>query len=385
VANHANSASILPWMSHQVRVPFAALDRHHAPIRKELSAAFERVVDASAYILGREVEAFEAEFAAYCNVRHCVAVGSGTAALTIALAAAGIDRGDEVIVPAHTFIASALSVVHVGATPVLCDVEPETGLLDVESAEAAFSQRTRAVMAVHLYGQCCAMDDVRSLADRHGALVIEDAAQAHGAAWRERRAGSLGDIAGFSFYPAKNLGALGEGGAVCTDDDAFAERTRALRDLGRDDSGIHALPGWNERMHGVQAALLRVKLPRLDAWNGARRSHAAAYRRALPAELPTLRERPESPCVYHLFPVRPQDRDELARALAEQGIQTGLHYTPALHEQPALEDRVRAPVPLQAATAWANSELSLPMFAELRADEIELVASIAPEGLAVRS
>jgi dTDP-4-amino-4,6-dideoxygalactose transaminase len=229
------------------------------------------------------------------------------------------------------------------------------------------------------------MDELRSLADRHGLLVIEDAAQAHGASWRERRAGSIGDVAGFSFYPSKNLGALGEGGAVCTDNGAFAERARALRDLGQHERGIHALPGWNERMHGLQAALLRVKLPHLDTWNAARRSHAVAYRRALPDELPKLEERPESPCVYHVFPVRPHAREELARALAERGVQTGVHYAPALHDQPALQGRVRTPVPLQAATAWADSELSLPMFAELRDDEIEWVATAALDGLAVRS
>src|SRR5688500_3246496 len=210
----------------QPTVPFVDLNRQHESIRADLTSAFERVVGASSFVLGEEVAGFEAEFAAYCGVKHCVGVASGTAALSLAFMAAGIAPGDEVIVPAHTFIASALAVVHAGATPVLCDVDAGTGLIDVRSAEAAVGPRTTAVVAVHLYGQLCDMPPLRRFADRHGLHLLEDAAQAHGAGDRGARAGSLGDAAGFSFYPSKNLGAIGDAGAITTDDPEIAERAR---------------------------------------------------------------------------------------------------------------------------------------------------------------
>jgi dTDP-3-amino-3,4,6-trideoxy-alpha-D-glucose transaminase len=364
-------------------VPFVALDRAHAPLRAELTATFERIVDASAFVLGAEVEAFEAEFGAFCGAGHCVGVANGTAALTLAISALGIGPGDEVIVPAHTFIASALGVVHAGATPVLCDVLPGTGLIDAAAAEALVTDRTAAIMAVHLYGQACDMDAVSAVAERHGLAVIEDAAQAHGATWRGHPCGSLGTVACFSFYPSKNLGALGDGGAVCTGDADLAARVRALRNLGQHRKGEHALLGVNERLDALQAALLRVKLPGLAAANAARREHARAYREGLGDGLRILAETPESPCIYHLFPIRAPARDEVAASLAEAGIQTGVHYSPAVPAHAALAGHARKPEPVPEAEAWAAEELSLPMFPELTAGERDRVIAACHAALGV--
>jgi dTDP-3-amino-3,4,6-trideoxy-alpha-D-glucose transaminase len=356
-------------------VPFVSLDRQHWALRVELRAAFERVVGASAFILGAEVEAFEHEFAAFCGTRECVGVSSGTDALVLALIAAGIGRGDEVILPGHTFIATALAVLQAGATPVFCDVDRETGLIDPESIDAALSARTAAVIAVHLYGQACDMQRISSLAARRGLFVLEDAAQAHGARCDGEPVGSLGHAAAFSFYPSKNLGALGDGGAVCTNDPALAARVRQLRDLGQRSKGEHVLIGYNARLDGLQAALLRAKLPHLDAWNTARRSHAQRLRAGLPGELICPGERPGSPCVYHLFPVRHPLRQRLAELLWGEGIEVAVHYSPAAHWHAAfdaLPARCR-PLDLPEAEAWAAEELSLPMFAELHEEELERI------------
>ena len=364
-------------------IPFVALDREHAPIREELHEALARVLDASSFILGAEVEAFEREWADYCGTAHCVGVGSGTAAITLAVQAAGVRAGDEVIVPAHTYIASALGVLHAGAVPVLCDVEPGTGLIDLDSAAAVVTERTSAVVAVHLYGQVCDPAGLDAFAARHGLAVIEDAAQAHGAERDGRRAGSIGRAACFSFYPSKNLGALGDGGAICTDDEELAERARALRNIGQYRKGEHVELGWNERLDGVQASLLRVKLGHLDAWTAARREHAQRYREALSGTALTLLCEPDgSRCAYHLFPVRHPSRDALAERLGAAGVQTGLHYSPALPGHPALEGRVRLPVEVPHSTAWGAEELSLPMAEGLTADEVERAAAACREALA---
>lgn len=362
-------------------VPFVDLGRQHAPIVGELRAAFERVLSTSAFILGEEVERFEAELAAYCGVAHCVGVSSGTDAVTLGLMAAGVGSGDEVIVPAHTFVASALAVVHAGATPVFCDVDEGTGLIDLDAAEAALTERTAAVLPVHLYGQVCDMDAVGSFARRRGLLVLEDAAQAHGATHAGARAGSFGDAAAFSFYPSKNLGALGDGGAICTDDAAVAERARLLRDLGQRRKGEHLVAGVNSRLDGLQAAILRVKLPHLDRWNAARRERAAEYREALGGDLRLLEERPESSPNYHLFPIRVADRDGLASRLADAGVETGVHYSPAAHEQPPFAGRDARRADCPAATAWAREELSLPMFETLEPAEVQRVAEVCGAAL----
>ena len=376
------SRAVLPLPAMADRVPFVALDRQHGPIREDLERTFDRVLGASAFILGAEVAAFEDEFAAYCGTSHCVGVASGTAALTLAFQASGIGPGDEVIVPAHTFIASALAVVHAGATPVFCDVDDGTGLIDPSAAGAAIGERTAAILAVHLYGQVADMDALGELAERNGLALFEDAAQAHGATWCGRRAGTLGAAGAFSFYPSKNLGALGDAGAVCTSDAGLAERVRALRHLGQRRKGEHELLGWNERLDGLQAALLRVKLRHLDAWNDARRRRAQRYREILPPGLRLLEERDESPCVFHVFPVRTADRDAFRAGLGKAGVETGIHYSPACHRHAPFAGHRNDGFGV--AEAWAAEEVSLPMFEHLTEDETARVAAACAHALTAR-
>ena len=353
---------------------FAALDMQHAPIKERLRDAFDRVLDSSGYILGAEVEAFEHEFAEYCGVKQCVGVSSGTSALTLMLRAYNIGPGDEVIVPAHTFIASALAVAHVGATPVLCDVLEDTGLIDPDAARAAVGPHTVGILAVHLYGQACDMDALAAVTKPRGLLLLEDAAQAAGARYQDRPVGSLGAAAGFSFYPGKNLGALGDGGAVCTDDALLASRLRRLRNLGQRVKGEHVELGFNDRLDGLQAALLRVKLEYLDDWNDARRARAQDYRELLPSDTAIMAERPESPCIYHLFPTRFSNRAWMADRLREVGIETGVHYDRAVHEHSAWEEHQLRHGDLPIAETWAAQELSLPMHSDLTRGEVERVA-----------
>jgi dTDP-4-amino-4,6-dideoxygalactose transaminase/DNA-binding NarL/FixJ family response regulator len=356
-------------------VPLVDLGRQHAPIVTELRAAFDRVLKASSFTLGREVEQFEAEFAVYCGTDHCVGVASGTAALTLALIAAGVLPGDEVIVPAHTFIASALAVVHAGATPVLCDVDDATGLISVQCAAAAVSERTVGLIAVHLYGQVCDMAAIAALAEKHKLLVFEDAAQAHGASFDGRLAGGFGAAAAFSFYPSKNLGALGDGGAICTSDPAIAQRARQMRHLGQRAKGEHVLLGVNERLDGLQAAMLRVKLRHLDGWNLARSQCADRYRRGLAGIVGMADCHRLATSVNHVFPIRVPARVVVAEGLRERGVQTGIHYDRALHQHPAFAELPGFPAQdrLPVAEAWAREELSLPMFPELRTDEVDYV------------
>jgi dTDP-4-amino-4,6-dideoxygalactose transaminase len=364
----------MPPSDTSIEVPFQDLSRHHALIADELREAYERVTRTNGFILGAEVERFEQEFAEFCGARHCVGVASGTAALMIMLRAAGIGPGDEVIVPAHTFLATALAVQHAGATPVAADVRPDTALIDPDAVAAAVTPQTAAILPVHLYGQVCEMDGLRRVAEKHGLAIFEDAAQAHGASYRgQARAGSLGTAGAFSFYPSKNLGALGDGGAVCTDDGALAERMRRLRDLGRSGDASHTVAGYNERLDGMQAAFLRVKLPHLEGWNDARRRAAEFYRRRL-TSLELLMEREETPCVYHLFPVRVDDRDQVAARLREAGVGCGVHYPLSLPEQPALAGLTGTDAPV--AREWAASELSLPIFPEISEAELSAVAEV---------
>jgi dTDP-4-amino-4,6-dideoxygalactose transaminase len=285
-------------------------------------------------------------------------------------------------VPAHTYIASALAVVHAGATPVLVDVDDGTGQIDVDAAAAAIGPRTTAVMPVHLYGQLCDMRALQRLTARHGIALVEDAAQAHGATWDGHPAGGFGAGGAFSFYPSKNLGALGDAGALCTNDDRVAERARQLRNLGQRQKGEHMVVGYNDRLDGLQAAFLSAKLARLDSGNAIRRMHARTYREVLDGSVALLHERPATPCVYHLFPVRIAGRRAVAGALRRAGIATGVHYSPALHRQPALAGLTAVPDPPRRAEAWADSELSLPMSPALTRDEIHRAADACASAVA---
>ena len=354
-------------------VPFVDLAPEHGPLGDELRAAFATGLERGDFILGEAVERFELAFADYCGVRHAVGVGSGTAALALAIRAAGIGPGDQVIVPAHTYIASALGVAHAGADPVFCDVEREGGLIDLASAETMVNRRTAAILPVHLYGACADFDALEAFAARHSIAVIEDAAQAHGARWDGRRAGSMGLAGCFSFYPSKNLGALGDGGLIATDDDELAAAARRLRHLGQRGKGEHVEIGYNERLDTIHAAALAIKLPHLDAWNETRRRAADVYRSRLEGRVPILPERPRATDVFHLYPVRVADRDAVGESLGAAGIGTGVHYTPAVHHQPPFAAAARAEQ-LPEAEAWAAEELSMPIFAGIETGQAEAAA-----------
>jgi dTDP-3-amino-3,4,6-trideoxy-alpha-D-glucose transaminase len=353
-------------------IPFVDLARSQAEVQDALDDAIAAVVRRGDFILGQDVRAFEEEFAAYTGAAHVVGVNSGTAAIALAVQAAGIGRGDEVVVPAHTYLASALGVLHAGATPVLCDVDETTGLIDLDSAAEVCGPRTAAVLAVHLYGAVCDMDAVNEFASSRGLAAIEDAAQAQGARWRGRRAGSLGRVAAFSFYPSKNLGAFGDAGAITTDDHAIADAARKLRNLGQRVKGEHEVLGYNERLDTLQAAVLRVKLRRLDHWNASRVTAARRYDERLPEAVARVGPRSEADDVYHLMAVRVEDRDRVIVSLGQAGIGTGIHYDRAVHEHTGVRG-IEVRTELSRAERWAAEELSLPMFPLLRDDEVDRV------------
>jgi dTDP-4-amino-4,6-dideoxygalactose transaminase len=372
-------------LTSQRRVPFADLGSLHEPIRAEIDAAIAGVIDTNAYILGPDVEAFETEFAAYCEAGHCVGVASGTAALELAFEALELGPGDEVIVPANTFVATVMPLLHRGVTPVLVDCDPDTALVDVDAAAAAVSERTRAIVPVHLYGQPADMGPLLDLAAAHDLVVVEDAAQAHGARYAGRRIGSFGRATCFSFYPGKNLGALGDGGAVVTGDADLAERIRLLRDLGQARKYEHVVAGHNERLDTLQAAVLRVKLRHLDAWNDERRRAAADYAQALedlPVSLPeTALDREH---VWHLYAIRCAHRDEVRAALDSAGIGTGIHYPVPVHLHVAFAALGHTRGSFPVAEAWSREQLSLPMFPGLDRDRVDVVADRLADALGAR-
>jgi dTDP-4-amino-4,6-dideoxygalactose transaminase len=360
-------------------VPFFELSRAHAELAGELAQAWQQTLSTSVFIGGPAVEEFEASWADYCGTRHCVGVASGTAALELTLAALGIGPGDEVVVPASTFFATAAAVKTVGATPVFVDVHPATLLMTADGLRAALSPRTAAAIVVHLYGQPADMDGIGAVAAAAGIAVIEDAAQAHGARWRGRRAGGLGHAGCFSFYPGKNLGAFGDAGAVVTDDAQLVDAIRSLANHGRTTGShyAHERIGGNHRLDALQAAILSVKLRRLDAWNAARERAVRWYRTA-------LRDLPVQPIEVvaaasssnHLFVIQTPRRAELRQMLAERGVATGIHYPIPCHKQPAL-DRGAAPR-LPVAERAAERVLSLPLHPHLTEAELaEVVAALA--------
>jgi dTDP-4-amino-4,6-dideoxygalactose transaminase len=338
--------------------------------------AIEDVLDSMHLFLGPNTEKFAEEFAAYCRARYCVGVGNGTDALHLALRAAGVGDGAEVITVAHTFFATTEAIISAGATPVYVDIDPLTCTIDVSQIEARITPRTRAIVPVHLYGQMADMDPIMDIAQRHGLVVIEDAAQAHGAEYRGRRAGSIGHLGCFSFYYSKNLGAYGEAGAVVTSDPVVARRLRLLRDHGSEQRYHHSEIGFNSRLDEIQAAVLRIKLRYLDQWNAQRREHAASYTRLLAdanVELPVTA--PDRTHVYYVYVVRSARRDELQQALADAGIGSGIHFPVPIHLQPATRHLGYAPGDLPHTEAAAREVLSIPLYAELDADQIEWVAS----------
>jgi dTDP-4-amino-4,6-dideoxygalactose transaminase len=351
------------------------LAAQRASLGPALEDACIRALRRGDYVLGEDVTTFEQEWAAYCGVRHAIGVDSGTTALELALRAMGIGPGDEVITAANTFVATAFAISQVGATPVLVDIDPATQLIDPARIPYAITSRTAAIMPVHLYGQPADMDAIQEIARKHGLRVIEDACQAHGAREGERRAGALGDAAAFSFYPAKNLGAQGDGGMIVTDDDDVAEQARLLRNYGQRVKYRSEIVASNHRLDTLQAAMLRVKLPHLDAWNAARRGHAARYHEALtgvPVIRPVTRASVEH--VWHLYVVRVPDRDAIRERLAAMGIETGVHYPIPIHQQPAYAGLGHQVGDFPVTERCAEEILSLPIYPELPTEAPQLVA-----------
>lgn len=355
-------------------VPFLDLKPQIAAVRGEIREAIDRVVDGAEFILGPAVERFETEFAAYCGVSECVALNSGTSALHLAMQCVGVGPGDEVIVPSMSFIATAWPVLYLGAKPVFVDIDPARYTLSPGGLEAAVSPRTRAIVPVHLYGQCAEMTPILEFAAARGIPVIEDCAQAVGAEDRGRRAGTMGSVGCFSFYPSKNLGGFGEGGALITSDPEIAGRARRLRDHAQRERYQHEELGYNYRMDGIQGAVLSVMLRHLDAWTERRRAVAAEYDRLLaqtsitpPAACPDGRH------VYHLYVVRSNERDALRAALAERGIGTSLHYPVPIHLQPPFQLWGRGEGSLPVTEQLAKSCLSLPVYPALTGAQARLV------------
>jgi dTDP-4-amino-4,6-dideoxygalactose transaminase len=357
-------------------IPILDLKAQYRTIKSELDAAVIRVLENAQFILGPEVAAFEKEFAAYCGAAEAVGVNSGTSALHLALLAGGIGPGDEVITTPFTFIATAAAIVYTGARPVFVDIDPDSFNIDVTRIESAITPRTKAILPVHLFGQPADMDPILDIARRRGLLVIEDAAQSHGAEYKGRRVGGIGAMGCFSFYPGKNLGAAGEGGAVVTNDPAYAHQIRLLRDWGSERKYIHQMKAYNYRMEGMQGAILRVKLRHLEQWTEARRAHAARYGELLqdcgvrlPETMPYARH------VYHVYTVRSADREILRAALQEREIQTGIHYPVPIHLQPAYEDLGYERGAFPAAEQAAAEVLALPIYPEMSGAQLEEVAS----------
>lgn len=346
-----------------MKVPFLDLKAQFLELQDEFDAAYRRVMDSGWYILGKELEAFEAEFAEYCQVKHCIGVGNGLDALHLILRASGIGPGDEVIVPSNTYIATWLAVTYSGATPVPVEPEQQTYNIDPSCIESAITERTKAIMPVHLYGQPADMDRINDVAIRHSLKVFEDSAQAHGAKYKGRRTGGLGNAAGFSFYPGKNLGAFGDGGAITTNDAALADKIRVLRNYGSQIKYHHEIKGYNSRLDELQAAFLRVKLSKLDEWNERRRIVARTYLQHL-AAVPnlTLPFAPEwAEPVWHLFVVRYSHREALQKIMTEAGIATMIHYPVPPHLQTAYAEQASFAGSFPISENMALEVLSLPM------------------------
>jgi dTDP-4-amino-4,6-dideoxygalactose transaminase len=359
----------------QVMVPFLDLKAQYHSIKPEIDAAVGAILESSQFVLGEEVAGFEREFAAYSGATQGIAVNSGTSALHLALLAAGVGPGDEVVTVPNTFVATVAAITYTGARPVLVDIDPVRYTMDPARLEAAITTRTKAVIPVHLYGQTADMDPILEIARRRKLVVVGDAAQAHGAKDKGRPIGSLGDLVCYSFYPGKNLGAYGEGGMVVTSNEGYAKTIRMLRDWGQDRKYHHLLPGYNYRMEGLQGAILRVKLRYLEKWTEARRAHAGRYRQLLEGAglgLPT--EAADTRHVYHVYAVRTDRREALMATLGARGIQSGIHYPVPVHLQPAYADAAYGKGSFPLAEKAADEVLSLPMFPEMTEQHLQLVS-----------
>lgn len=358
-----------------MNIPLVDLKAQYAPLKGEILGGIERILESMQLFLGENVRGLESEFARFCTVQHAIGVSSGTDALHMILRALEIGPGDEVITVSHTFIATAEAILLAGARPVFVDIKPDTFLMDVDQIQAAITPRTRAILPVHLYGQMVDMNAVLKIARHYGLWVIEDACQAHGAEQNGHRAGSLGDAAAFSFYFSKNLGGYGEGGMITTNNDELNHKLRMLRDHGSSKRYHHEMIGWNARLDEIQALVLRVKLPYLEAWNDQRRAHAARYNELLnyPPLIAPL-EAPGNRHVYHLYVIRVPERDLLQAHLKEAGVFTGVHYPIPIHLQDALSFLGYTEGSLPVTEMVAGQILSLPMYAELTEEQIDVVA-----------
>jgi dTDP-4-amino-4,6-dideoxygalactose transaminase len=369
-------------------VPYFDLKAQYAELRGEISAALDRVCQNASFVLGEEVTCFEQAFAAYCEVKHCVALNSGTSALHLALLSAGVGPGDEVITTANTFIATVEAICYTGATPVFTDIDPATANLDPALIERAITERTKAIVPVHLYGRPADLDPMLDIAKRHNLTVIEDACQAHGARYHGKRVGGVGHAGVFSFYPGKNLGAYGEGGALTTNDDAVAQFGREMRTHGESKRYFHDRIGYNYRMEGFQGAVLNVKLRYLDHWTAQRQEFAALYRERLSgsrARLPRLRLPEDSPqCenVYHLFTPWVQNRDAVREQLTHKGVQTAVHYPVPVHLQKALSHLGYKPGSLPHTEKACTEVISMPLFPEMSREQVIYAADTLTELLA---
>jgi dTDP-4-amino-4,6-dideoxygalactose transaminase len=360
-------------------IPFVDLKAQYQSIRSEIEPAVLRVLASGGYVLGEDVAAFERDFAAFSGSPTGIACNSGTSALHLALLAVGVGPGDEVITTTFTFVATVAAIGYTGARPVLVDIDPVSYTLDPALLERAITSRTKAIIPVHLYGQPADMDPILEIAARHGIPVIEDAAQAHGAEYKGRRAGSMGAIGCFSFYPGKNLGAYGEGGLVTTGDDSYARTMRMLRDWGAEKKYLHVLKGYNYRLEALQGAILHVKLRHLEDWTNARIAHAARYTEKLDPSVAPPGTMPYARHVFHVYAIRAKDRTGLQAALTAKGIQTGIHYPIPVHLLPAWEELGHRAGDFPHAEKAANEVLSLPMYPELTNEQIDAVASAVNE------
>jgi dTDP-4-amino-4,6-dideoxygalactose transaminase len=367
-----------------IKVPFLDLNAHHAALRGEFDRAIREVIDSSAFAGGPFVEKFEADFAAYNNSDYAIGVGSGTEALWLSLLACGVGPGDEVVTVPNTFMATAEAITYCGARPVFVDVDDRTYTMDPAGLEGALSPRTKAIIPVHLFGQPAHMDPILEFARAHDLFVIEDAAQAHGAKYKGRKVGTLGNAGCFSFYPGKNLGAFGEAGAIVTNNFALQEKIRILRDHGQVRKYRHTMIGWNCRMDGIQAAVLSVKLQHLESGNSLRCTHALQYNQALDGidEVITPFEAPYARHVYHIYAIRVQERDEVMWLLKEKGIQCGVHYPIPVHLQMAYRSLGCKKGDLPISEQTALEFISLPMFPELTEAQIAMVALCVKEARA---